>query len=191
MTQILMYLVLLYHSLKLCPTEGFLSQHYYLHKRTSTRTMNNGNRSFFHLKALSQKYLENDLIAVRVECSEQDVKKQSYKRLCVVKPDGAGVYPLCQHADDMETDLYVDPRESDDDWTETLVDDDVIGTYGEGWYGQRVVPSLGGGPGYGAEADHIWSVDEEILENIRNDDVEIPMLDLGIAHGEKARGGAI
>ena len=56
----------------------------------------------------------------------------------------------------------------------------------EGWYGQRPVPSLGGGPGYGAEAQEIWSVDEDTLLKLEEDSVELPILDMGIAHGEKA-----
>ena len=71
-----------------------------------------------------------------------------------------------------------------------MADDDVTRTYGEGWYGQRPVPSLGGGPGYGAEADSVWSVDEDVLERLQEDGVDLPVLDVGIAHGEKARGGA-
>jgi hypothetical protein len=70
--------------------------------------------------------------------------------------------------------------------------------YGVGWYGQRPVPSLGGGPGYGAEADEIWSIDEDVLEQIlsgeEDDDgvvVDLPVIDVGMAHGEKARGGAL
>jgi hypothetical protein len=71
-----------------------------------------------------------------------------------------------------------------------LSDEDVAGKYGEGWYGQRPVPSLGGGPGYGAEADEIWSVEEPLIEQLETDNVDLPVLDVGIAHGEKARGGA-
>lgn len=141
--------------------------------------------------ALSDKYLENDLVAVRLE--EAPTEDSSLPRLCVVRPD-ATVLPLCQHEDDVETDLFLDPRGEDTatstaDW-EGVTDEDVVGTYGEGWYGQRPVPSLGGGPGYGAPAQEIWSVDEEILEALATDGVELPILDIGIAHGEKARGGA-
>lgn len=132
-------------------------------------------------KVLSSDYLENDLVAV---CPPGD----SSPRLCVVREDGT-VSPLCLHADDVETDLFVDPRSTLAFWKE-LVDDHVAGTYGEGWYGQRPVPSLGGGPGYGAEADEIWSVSEEVLEQLMSEGVEVPVLDVGIAHGEKARGGA-
>jgi len=71
-----------------------------------------------------------------------------------------------------------------------VADENVAGTYGEGFYGQRPVPSLGGGPGYGAQADEIWSVEENMLDKIRADGVELPVLDVGIAHGEKARGGS-
>ena len=93
-----------------------------------------------------------------------------------------------QHEDDILTDLYVDPREEDNI---EIDDKDVLQCYGEGWYSQRVVPSLGGGPGYGASADDVWSVEEEVIDTIEKDGIEIPVLDLGIAHGEKARGGAI
>jgi hypothetical protein len=34
-------------------------------------------------------------------------------------------------------------------------------------------------------------VEEQVMEQLMADAVEIPTLDLGIAHGEKARGGAI
>jgi hypothetical protein len=70
-----------------------------------------------------------------------------------------------------------------------VTDDDIKGTYGEGWYGQRPVPSLGGGPGYGAEADEIWTVDLKVLERIEQEGVVLPVLDVGPSHGEKARGG--
>ena len=145
--------------------------------------------------ALSGEYLENDLVAIRIPPNDDDgdndssATADSSPRLCVVRPDG-GVYPLCYHEDDVETDLFVDPRASSQPWTEDVADDDVSSTYGEGWYGQRPVPSLGGGPGYGAEADPVWSVDEDVLERIQEDGVDLPVLDVGIAHGEKARGGA-
>ena len=32
---------------------------------------------------------------------------------------------------------------------------------------------------------------EQVIEQIQNDGVELPILDVGIAHGEKARGGAL
>mmetsp|Transcript_1403 Transcript_1403/g.3135 ORF Transcript_1403/g.3135 Transcript_1403/m.3135 type:complete len:107 (+) Transcript_1403:110-430(+) len=71
-------------------------------------------------------------------------------------------------------------------------EDYEVAYYGVGWYGQRPVPSLGGGPGYGATADEIWSVEEEVLEMLLEvDGVEIPVIDVGMAHGEKARGGAL
>ena len=131
--------------------------------------------------ALSDDYLENDLVSVRIP-------DQEHPRLCVVRPYGT-VEPLCQHEDDVELELFIDPRQSLTFWEE-LTDDAVVGTYGEGWYGQRPVPSLGGGPGYGAEANEIWSITEDVLEQIKTDGVELPLLDVGMAHGEKARGGA-
>jgi hypothetical protein len=149
---------------------------------------------------LSDAYLENDLVAVQVpEKSKKDStstvsssSSSSSPRLCAVKPDGS-VAPLCQRQDDVETDLFCDPREFDVSFwqSDDLTDDNIVnGTvFGEGYYGQRPVPSLGGGPGYGASADEIWSVDEEMLEKIRAAGVYIPILDMGIAHGEKARAG--
>jgi hypothetical protein len=135
----------------------------------------------FH-KVLSDDFLENDLVAVHNSKSDSP-------RLCVVGPDNA-VLPLCQHEDDVETDLFIDPRCYDNKFWEEVSDENVKGRYGEGWYGQRPVPSLGGGPGYGAEAHEIWSVDEDTLSQLEEDKVELPILDMGIAHGEKARGGA-
>ena len=51
------------------------------------------------------------------------------------------------------------------------------------------------------QADEIWSIDEDVLESIlllleeENDNntkvVAIPIIDVGMAHGEKARGGAL
>jgi hypothetical protein len=147
--------------------------------------------------ALSSKYLENDIEAVHrvlvldtaaaADANNND-KAPSPPRLCVVRPDNT-VAPLCRHEDDVETDLFADPRcDSDTAWR-VVTDDHITGTYGEGWYGQRPVPSLGGGPGYGAQADEIWSLDLVTLEQIESDGVLLPTLDVGIAHGEKARGG--
>lgn len=133
-------------------------------------------------QALSDNFFEDDIVAVKYPTSD-------CPRLCAVKPDGI-VDPLCQHEDDVETDLFIDPRLAISFFQE-LTDDDVVGTYGEGFYGQRPVPSLGGGPGYGATADEIWSVEETVIDQIRADGVELPVLDVGVAHGEKARGGAL
>ena len=138
--------------------------------------------------------MENDIVSVMQPAKKGDKEIESRPpRLCVVRPDNT-VLPLCQHEDDVETDLFLDPRcESDKYWTDPncIGDEQIVGTYGEGWYGQRPVPSLGGGPGYGADADEIWSLDEVTLTQIQNDGVELPILDVGIAHGEKARGGAL
>ena len=115
------------------------------------------------------------------------VQMNGTPKLFVVRPD-ATISPVCTHEDDNPTDLFVDPRSEDGIEIE---DDDVIKCYGEGWYSQRVVPSLGGGPGYGASADDCWSMEEEVLDKLESDGVKLPILDMGIAHGEKARGGAI
>eukprot|EP01083_Nonionella_stella_P065428 171422_1 len=88
---------------------------------------------------LYQVYLEDDLVSVDIGGSP---------KLFVVRSDST-VSPLCTHEDDNLTDLYVDPREEDNI---EIDDKDVLQCYGEGWYSQRVVPSLGGGPGYGASA---------------------------------------
>lgn len=145
---------------------------------------------------LSDAYLENDLVAVQApEKNKKGVTKTapSPPRLCAVKPDGS-VTPLCQRQDDVETDLFWDPREFDVVFwqSDDLTDENVVNStvFGEGYYGQRPVPSLGGGLGYGASADEIWSVVKEMLEKVRAAGVDIPILDMGIAHGEKARAGA-
>lgn len=148
---------------------------------------------------LSDAFLENDLVAIRPErnTDQKDSENSSQvcpPRLCVVQTDG-GTIPLCIHQNDVETELFADPRIVYSDaslyYKQKVTDQDVVGQcYGEGFYGQRPVPSLGGGPGYGAEADEVWSVSEDLLERLRQDGVEIPVLDVGIAHGEKARGGA-
>lgn len=134
------------------------------------------------LRAVSSDYFEGDLVAVKKPSDNKP-------RLCVVRAD-ATLGALCTHEDDVETDLFLDPRcDSDPFWTDAT-DNDICGTYGEGYYGQRPVPSLGGGPGYGADAQDIWSVTEAVLEKLVQDGVDLPVLDVGIAHGEKARGGS-
>ena len=153
-------------------------------------------QTWSHLRALS-KYFENDLVSVSISYKEDDEEEGQLQvqaqvqtpraQLFVVQPD-LTLAQLCTHADDNPTDLWIDPRTPNNIVVE---DDEIIKCYGEGWYSQRVVPSLGGGPGYGAEADPIWSIDEDVLEEMQGDGVEVPSLDLGIAHGEKARGGAI
>ena len=50
---------------------------------------------------------------------------------------------------------------------------------------------LGSGQGYGADANEVWSIDEETLERLQDDGVAVPVIDIGMAHGEKARGGAL
>jgi len=134
------------------------------------------------LEACNGDYLENDLLGIR------RIPEEESPRLCVVKVDGT-IQPLCMREDNAETDLFLDPREPSFDANDAD-GMEITGTYGEGFYGQRPVPSLGGGPGYGAEADDVWLIDEDLLEEIMEDGIIIPVLDVGIAHGEKARGGA-
>ena len=141
---------------------------------------------------------------------EDDDGASPQLRLCVVRNRGATVLPLIRHEDDVPSDLFLDPRHIESQiqladvvayWSGKLqTTDSTIGEgapegvphYGVGWYGQRPVPSLGGGPGYGAEADEVWSIDENVLESmLEGGDVAIPIIDVGMAHGEKARGGAL
>ena len=123
------------------------------HKKTiRVRNCSAPPRALSTLLALSDAYLENDLVSVKVPdrllvkdetSSDNDI---STTRLCVVRPD-ATVAPLCRHEDDVDTDLFVDPRTMEDAFWQDVTDDAIVSTYGEGWYGQRPVPSLGGGPG--------------------------------------------
>ena len=55
----------------------------------------------------------------------------------------------------------------------------------------HLVPLLGGRPRYGADATEIWTMEEEMLEKCLENGVHVPIIDVGIAHGEKARGGAL
>jgi hypothetical protein len=156
--------------------------------------------------ALSNIYLENDLVVISTpsrlvtpstadldeaaegESLDLSLRKRN-SRFCVVLSDGT-VAPLCRREDDVETDLYVDPRTAGDSFWRDLTDADVEKSYGEGWYGQRPVPSLGGGLGYGAPSDEVWSIEQDLLQQLHDDGVTIPVLDVGMAHGEKARGGS-
>jgi hypothetical protein len=56
-------------------------------------------------------------------------------------------------------------------------DQAVSGKYGKGFHRQRSVPNLGGGPGYGADADETWSVSKDVIDQILSDGVELPILD--------------
>lgn len=142
--------------------------------------------------------------------SHDDETEANFKlRLCVIR-NQQYIYPLIRHEDDVETDLFLDPRyiEKQIDlkdilqwWNGSTMNESnnndgkemsELQYYGVGWYGQRPVPSLGGGPGYGAEADEVWSIDEDVLEQLLSEDgVDLPVIDVGMAHGEKARGGAL
>ena len=79
--------------------------------------------------------MENDLVAVQKSGQPQP-------RLCAVNPE-RGVIPLCIRQNDVETDLFADPREYADKFWEDLSDENVTCRFGEGFYGQRPVPSLG------------------------------------------------
>jgi hypothetical protein len=98
--------------------------------------------SLLQHRVLSDSYLENDLVAVKVPSrlsatkeGSDSQKHQQPTRLCVVRQD-CTVLPLCQHEDDVETDLFIDPRTAEDTFYEDISDEDVLKVYGEGFYGQ-------------------------------------------------------
>ena len=152
---------------------------------------------------------DDDLVAlpfdgyITATTTSDDDEAKIQLRLCVIR-NQQYIYPLIRHEDDVETDLFLDPRFIEKQislqdilqwWNANDSSNEVkseLQYYGVGWYGQRPVPSLGGGPGYGAEADEVWSIDEDVLEQLLNEDgVDLPVIDVGMAHGEKARGGAL
>ena len=141
---------------------------------------------------------DDDLVALPLYANTKIDRKESSDdgtlRLCVIR-NQQFVYPLVRHEDDVETDLFLDPKFADSSISlqDFQFEDSMekLKYYGVGWYGQRPVPSLGGGPGYGADATEIWTIEEEMLEQCLEDGVEVPVIDVGIAHGEKARGGAL
>eukprot|EP00804_Cyclotella_cryptica_P001602 CCRYP_014942-RA/>CCRYP_014942-RA protein AED:0.31 eAED:0.05 QI:0/-1/0/1/-1/1/1/0/215 len=161
--------------------------------------------SFHHLHLSKYTSLDqlqdDDLVALPFDASASPPTTQTSEspalRLCVIR-NQQFVYPLVRHEDDVETDLFLDPKHVES--TLRLQDFEPSGNvegqssipyYGVGWYGQRPVPSLGGGPGHGADATEIWTMEEEMLEKCLEDGVHVPVIDVGIAHGEKARGGAL
>ena len=77
------------------------------------------------INALASNYLENDLVAI-------STTGEKAPRLCSVRPDGS-VYPLCQREDDVATDLFADSREFSNKVWNDVADEQVIGSYGEGW----------------------------------------------------------
>ena len=96
-------------------------------------------------RVLSDSYLENDLVAVKIpsRLSTSDSQNQQPTRFCVVRQD-CTVLPLCQHEDDVETDLFIDPRTAEDKFYGDISDEDVLKVYGEGFYGQvsKIVPEV-------------------------------------------------
>lgn len=174
--------------------------------------------TFFHSASMQPiaELADDDLIALPFDgfltstttsSSSHDEETEAEKlqlRLCVIR-NQQYIYPLIRHEDDVETDLFLDPRSIENEislqdvlqwWNSNSNEEEVtiseVQYYGVGWYGQRPVPSLGGGPGYGAEADEIWSIEEDVLEQLLSvDGVDLPVIDVGMAHGEKARGGAL
>ena len=199
-----------------------LHQHHY-HATTARRRL----ATFLHSASMQPitELADDDLIALPFDGylssttsdEEEDEANKLQLRLCVIR-NQQYIYPLIRHEDDVETDLFLDPRCMDSEislqdimqWWSGIAsssnskkeEEEVINEvqyYGVGWYGQRPVPSLGGGPGYGAEADEIWSIDEDVLEQILSEEdddgvvvvVDLPVIDVGMAHGEKARGGAL
>jgi hypothetical protein len=136
--------MLLLLSLLITPLSGaFQGPH-----RQHNRFLLSGIRRRYRIKAAATKrlalseetFLDGDLVAILPHpYCQSDTASPPRPRLCVVRSEG-----------------IVLPREYDNvHWWTTRQDDDVIGRYGEGFYGQRPVPSLGGGPGYGAPANEI------------------------------------
>ena len=137
--------------------------------------------SFSKTQTLDQ-IQDDDLVALPLLSNAPDDKSL---RLCVIR-NQQYVFPLVRHEDDVETDLFLDPKYADSNIS--LQDFEFDGVeklpyYGVGWYGQR--------EGYGAPASEIWTIEEDMLEKCLEDGVEIPFIDVGMAHGEKARGGAL
>jgi len=126
-----------------CPSSCTASAHRWGQRQ---RRENNSSNNAFAVEiamqmALSDMYMENDLVAIQASPNKPP-------RLCAVRPDKEdGVVPLCVRADDVETDLFADPREFNKNdskkWTTDVSDEQVAYRYGEGFYGQRPVPSLG------------------------------------------------
>jgi len=147
--------------------------------------------SFSKTQSLDQ-IQDDDLVALPIESSEKpNDDKPLQLRLCVIR-NQQFAFPLVRHEDDVDTDLFLDPKHTESNiYLKDLELDEKVPYYGVGWYGQRPVPSLGGGPGYGADATEIWSIEEEALMKCLQDGVEVPFIDVGMAHGEKARGGAL
>eukprot|EP00536_Pseudo-nitzschia_multiseries_P019602 jgi/Psemu1/61763/gm1.61763_g len=148
------------------------------------------------LRALSE-YYENDVVSVRLDRdgwspsqspsqSQSEATDGSPPRLCVVTQYG-GIAPLCTHEDDNPTDLHVDPRVKsnsnvnggDEIDSENIDDSCVVSVTGRG-----IIRS-------GSSRPWVVDPDEDVLEEIMKDGVHVPSLDMGIAHGEKARGGAL
>ena len=191
-----------------------LQQHHHVTRRQT---------AFFHSASMQPiaELADDDLIALPFDgylasttsssSHDENEADKLQLRLCVMR-NQQYIYPLIRHEDDVETDLFLDPRSMDNEislqdilqWWNGINGSSVSSNsneeatisqlqyYGVGWYGQRPVPSLGGGPGYGAQADEIWSIDEDVLEQLLSEDgVDLPVIDVGMAHGEKARGGAL
>jgi len=133
----------------------------------------------WHRRFLLSEYMEGDVIVI----ADPDTAKQ---RLCVVDCDSLA-QPVCRKEDDVPEDVYLDLRVKPVD----VRNEDVQLLVQDAMYGQRPVPSLGGGPGYGADADEVWSIGQETLSSLEAQGLTIPVLDVGIAHGEKARAGPI
>ena len=173
------------------------SSHVTLHRRHRDNCKQQCIHSLNHLYSSKTQSLDqiqdDDLVALPIVTPGTSSENPPSLRLCVVRNQQM-VFPLVRHQDDVETDLFIDPKHAN---SNISLQDVQLGHtkqlpyYGVGWYGQRPVPSLGGGPGYGAPADEIWTIEEEMLEKCLEDGVEVPVLDVGLAHGEKAREGAL
>ena len=73
------------------------------------------------MAALSDEFLPGDVLGLRLA--------DSGVALCVVVPDGGSCAPICRREDDVETELWVDPRVKLAE--EDQCDENVIKVYGE------------------------------------------------------------
>jgi hypothetical protein len=160
MPVIMVLMTLIISDITFSPCQAFhhiLSEYITRQQSTNGSTLDTTSRLLIHyhhhhhhhlLSALSNAYLENDLVSVKVPprllVTDNNNKKEPDMdhgyRFCVVRQDST-VVPLCRHEDDVETDLFIDPRTLADQYWQKVTDDTIGKTYGEGWYGQRPVPS--------------------------------------------------
>ena len=135
------------------------------HAFLSAIALRKGSSTGRHLSAhpYHEDLADDDLVALPFDgyldstmLPNDDSDSNGSLRLCVVR-NGRCAYPLIRHEDDSETDLFLDPRHVDlaialgeiSTWSDVGLGVSIgeENYYGMGYYGQRPVPSLGGGPG--------------------------------------------